>query len=417
MKLKKKYANRLKLFVLVIIIVFLLMFIVKLFKKDHKISYKVNKYDVVEKFYIKNKKHYYNFIIKDSKNSYIYNIDNNFGKKKKIINNIVVEKNKKTTCIMPLYKKNIEGNVLCNYENNIVSLYYLKSNNEELYNNIVKKYKKDGYDKKLNNNDNVYKYKKISIYKNNIDDNEIYTLWNYKGLFLINNKDSKYKKILDEDKYENELASLVGNHYIFIDTNNKYNGFKLYYYDIEKDKLKTFSKTKYKIDDDIYFSGTYNNKLYIYDKHYKKQYVFDPDKGKIKKVGDKVKGFYLLKNNKLELVDYYEFKDTIYFNSNINDKKLNKEFISKTTYLLDNYYYIYSNDGYFYKVDMNNIKNRIILFKLENVSSFIIRNDKIILSLQDNLYSYDLDNGLLNIINYEELNYNYDNIFDYYEKN
>ena len=54
MKLKKKYANRLKLFVLVIIIVFLLMFIVKLFKKDHKISYKVNKYEVVEKFYIKN---------------------------------------------------------------------------------------------------------------------------------------------------------------------------------------------------------------------------------------------------------------------------------------------------------------------------------------------------------------------------
>ena len=66
---------------------------------------------------------------------------------------------------------------------------------------------------------------------------------------------------------------------------------------------------------------------------------------------------------------------------------------------------------------MNNIKNSIILFKLENVSSFIIRNDKIILSLQDNLYSYDLDSGLLNIINYEELNYNYDNIFDYYEKN
>ena len=417
MKLKKKYVNRLKLFVLVIIIIFLLMFIIKLFKKDHKITYKVNKYDVVEKFYIKNKKHYYNFIIKDSKNSYIYNINNNFGKKKKIINNIVVEKNKKTTCIMPLYKKNIEGSVLCNYENNIVSLYYLKSNNEELYNNIVKKYKKDGYDKKLNNNDNVYKYKKLSIYKNNIDDNEIFTLWNYKGLFLINNKDSKYKKILDEDKYENELASLVGNYYIFIDTNNRYNGFKLYYYDIEKDKLKTFSKTKYKIDDDIYFSGTYNNKLYIYDKHYKKQYMFDPEKGKIKKVGDKVKGFYLLKNNKLELVDYYEFKDTIYFNNNINDKKLNKGFNSKTTYLLDNYYYIYSNDGYFYKVDMNNIKNSIILFKLENVSSFIIRNDKIILSLQDNLYSYDLDSGLLNIINYEELNYNYDNIFDYYEKN
>ena len=32
-------------------------------------------------------------------------------------------------------------------------------------------------------------------------------------------------------------------------------------------------------------------------------------------------------------------------------------------------------------------------------------------------YSFDLYNGLVNIINYEEINYNYNNIFDLYEKN
>ena len=417
MKLKKKYVNRIKLIILIIIVILLLMFIIKLFKKDHKVNYKINNYNVIEKFYIKDKKHYYNFVIKDSKNNYIYSINKKFNKDKKIIKKIVNVKNKKNICIMPIYKKNIYGNVLCNYEGNIVSIYYLKNNNEELYNKIVKLYKKAGYDIRLNNNDTVYKYKKLSIYKKNIDNNQIYTLWNYKGLYLVNNKDTIYKKLLNEDKYENELASLVGKYYVFIDTNKRYNGFKLYYYDIEKDKLKDFSKTKDKIDDDLYFCGTYKNELYMYDKYHKKQYTFDPYKSKFKKVGDKVKGFYLLKNNKLELVDYYEFKDTIYFNNKISNNKINKLYNAKEVYLLDNYYYIYSNDGYFYKVDMNNIKNSIILFKLDNISSFIIRDDNIIITVEDNIYRYDLNNGLLNIINYEEIKYNYNNIFDLYEKN
>ena len=201
MKLKKKYVNRLKLIVLVIVIILLLFFILKLLKTEHKVSYKIDNYKIIENFYIKDKKHYYNFIIKDSKNNYIYNTNNKFNKNKKIINKIVSNKIKKTTCIMPIYKKNNNGNILCNYENNIVSIYFLKSINEELYNKFIKLYKKDGYDIKLNNKDNVYKYKKLSIYKNNIDNKDIYTLWNYKGLYLINNKESKYKKLLDEDKY------------------------------------------------------------------------------------------------------------------------------------------------------------------------------------------------------------------------
>ena len=417
MKLKKKYVNRIKFIILVIVIILLLMFIIKLFKKEHNINYEIDNYNISEKFYIKDKNHYYNFVIKDNKNDYIFSTNKKFNKDKKIIKKIVKESVKKTTCIMPVYKKNINSNILCNYDNNIVSIYYLKTSNENLYNKIVKLYKKDGYKIDNYNNDNVYKYKKLSIYKKNIDNNQTYTLWNYKGLYLVNNKETTYNKLLDEDKYENELAILVGKYYVFIDTNNRYKGFKLYYYDIEKDKLKDFSKTEDKIDDDIYFSGTYNNKLYIYDKHFKKQYIFDPYKAKFKKVGDKVKGFYLVKNNKLELVDYYEFKDIIYFNNKINNEKINKLYNSKEVYLLDNYYYIYSNDGYFYKVDMNNIKRSITLFKLDNISSFIIRDNNIIISKESGLYNYNLDKGLLNIIDYEELNYNYNNIFDLYEKN
>lgn len=416
MKLKKKYVNLIKLIIFILIIIFVIMFIVNLLKKEHNIKYKIDNYNVMEKFYLNNKNHYYNIVISDSKTKYIYSYNNNLNKSKMIVKKIITKTSNKTICIMPIYKNKNNSNVLCNYKDNIVSLYYLKNTDNKTYNKIIKMYKKDGYDISIKENNNIKKYKKISIYKDNIDDNEIYTLWNYKGLYLINDNPS-YKKILNEDKYENDLALLVDNYYIFVDTNNKYNGFKLYYYDILKDKLKTFEKTKYKIDDDIYFCGSYNNLLYIYDKHHKKQYTFNPKKEKLKKVGDKVKGFYLVKNNKLELVDYYEFKDIIYFNNNINDKKISKLYDSNSIYLYNNNYYIYSNDGLFYKVDMNNLKDKVILFKLENISNYILRDNNIIISSGGNLFRYDEIDGLKQIISYNELNYNYKNIFDYYEKN
>ena len=417
MRIKKKYINFLRLFILLILFIFITLFLIKYLKKEHKVSYRINKYNIIENFVFKDNKHYYNIIIKDSKNEFIYTTNNNYTKDKQIIKNIISETYSKNTCIMPVYKNNNKGNVLCTYGDKIVSLFYLKSISIDSYNNIIKKFKKDGYNVNVDNKDNIKTYKKLSIYKDNIDNNDMYVLWNYKGLYLINKKETKYRKLLDEDKYENELASLVGKYYVFMDTNNRYNGFKLYYYDIEKNKLKEYSKTKYKIDDDLYFSGVYNNKLYIYDKYHKKQYVFNPYEGKLKKIGDKVNGFYLLKNNNLKLVDYYEFKEVIFFNKGIDNNKLDKLYNPKNIYLVNNYYYIYSNDGYFYKVDSNNIKNSIILFKIDNINSFIIRDDKIVISMEDNLYSYDLINGLLNIINYDELKYNFENIFDYYKKN
>ena len=412
MKLKKKYVKLIKLIIFIIIVILLIMLIHNSIKTKHNIKYKINNYNIEENFLVKNNKHYYSLKISDKKNIFIYTNNVNYHKRKKIIKKIINHNN----CIMPIYKDKSNGEVLCNYNNEITSLYYIKIDNNKNYNKIVKKFKKDGYDIKINNSEKVNKYKKLLIYKDNISNNETYTLWNYKGLYVIKNNEFKYKKLLKEDKYENDLASLVGKYYVFVDTNNKYNGFKLYYYDIEKDKIQIFDKTKYKIDDDIYFSGIYDNKLYIYDKRYKNQYRFDPYKDELKKVGNKAKGFYLLKNNELELVNYYEFKEIIYFNT-VNDEKVNKLYDVKDIYLINDYYYIYSNDGYFYKVYKNDIKRSIKLFKIDNIKSFIIRNNKIIILLEDNLYIYNSYNGLKNIINYEELKYNYNNIYDYYEKN
>lgn len=410
--MKKKYIGLIKFMILTLIILIIVIFITRLFNKEHTIKYSVNKYRVKEKFYIANDIHHYDFVISKNKNKYVFYNNNSFGKDKKIIKDIVSKNSGKTTCIMPVYKDNSNGSVLCNYEGRVVTNYYLDDVNKDLYKKIVKEYNKDGYDLTIKKDNNSYKYKKLKIYKNNIKNNETFTLWNYKGLFMINNNKTTYKKLLKNDKYENRLASVVGKYYVFIDTNNMLKGFKLYYYDMEKDKVKEYKDKKKKIDDDIYFCGVYNNELYIYDKHNKKQYRFNPYKGKLKKVGDKVIGFYLVKNNKLENVDYYEFKEIIYFN-NINNDKLSKLYDSKNIYLIDNYYYVYSKDGCFYRVNKDNISDGVLLFRLNKASYFMIKDNNIIVSRDDNLYRYNDDIGFVNIIKYNELKYNFENIYDY----
>ena len=415
--MKKKYVELIKLVVLTLIILFIIILITKLFNKEHTIKYNVNKYRVEENFYINNDIHHYDFVVSKKKNKYVFYNNNSFGKDKKIIKNIVSKNSGKTTCIMPIYKDNSNGNILCNYEGRVVTNYYLNDVNKDLYKKIVKEFNKDGYDISIKKDDNSYKYKKLKIYKNNIDKKETFTLWNYKGLFMINNNKTTYKKLLKDDKYENKLASVVGKYYVFIDTNNILKGFKLYYYDMEKDKLKDYTDKKKKIDDDIYFCGVYNNELYIYDKHNKKQYRFNPYKSKLKKVGDKVNGFYLVKNNKLENVDYYEFKEIIYFNNSISNDKLSKLYDSKDIYMIDNYYYIYSKDGCFYRVNKDNIKDGVLLFRLNKASYYIIKDNNIIVSRDDNLYRYNDDVGFVNIIKYNELKYNFENIYDYKIKN
>ena len=178
--MKKKYVELIKLVVLTLIILFIIILITKLFNKEHTIKYNVNKYRVEENFYINNDIHHYDFVVSKKKNKYVFYNNNSFGKDKKIIKNIVSKNSGKTTCIMPIYKDNSNGIILCNYEGRVVTNYYLNDVNKDLYKKIVKEFNKDGYDISIKKDDNSYKYKKLKIYKNNIDKKETFTLWNYK---------------------------------------------------------------------------------------------------------------------------------------------------------------------------------------------------------------------------------------------
>ena len=151
--------------------------------KKHDCTYKKNGYNIEEKFY-KTNSHWYDFTIKKKKQSYIFTINKNLKKQKRIIKKIKTYKNKNITCIIPIYKKDIPLNLYCNLDNQQVSIDYLLKNRKEDFLKIqekIKKYKiKYPYEEISKKN-----YKKIKVYNKNILENNVYFIWNYKGIYII----------------------------------------------------------------------------------------------------------------------------------------------------------------------------------------------------------------------------------------
>ena len=94
--------KKIKYILIIIVLILLIFFIYKLSIKEFSTSYKVDKYNIKESFYINNKKHIYNININ---NKYTYTIIKNINKNKKIIKNIKSYKKNNISCIVPIYKK------------------------------------------------------------------------------------------------------------------------------------------------------------------------------------------------------------------------------------------------------------------------------------------------------------------------
>mgnify|MGYP002620541046 CR=1 FL=1 len=141
---------------------------------------------------------------------------------------------KDINCIIPIYKnKKIENNIYCLNKKEQVSNYSLQNNKE--YKNILKKAKKYNFPT-INKTNKTTKYKKLSIYKDNINDDEVYTIWDYRGIYIVKNNNYQYKSILSNDIYDNVMATIVNKYYVIFD-NRSVNGIeKIYYYDIENAK-------------------------------------------------------------------------------------------------------------------------------------------------------------------------------------
>lgn len=402
MRIKKEIKVIIILFLLVIPLIFLR----KVFIRKYDILYEKNKYIINEIYQYKNKEHLYEINIKNNKQEITYLLNKDFNKNKKIIKNLKVYKDDNITCLLPIYNQKIEYKLYCLKDDIQVSNYYLKDN--ESYKKILKKVKKHKINNFLENNKTT-SYKKLKVYDNNISNEDIFTIWDYKGISIIEKDKKNYIKFLDYDLYDN-IKTIIYDKYFVLFENNHVDGIKnIHYYDLEKDKLKIYNP-EIIISKDFYINGVVDNLIYVTDNKTKKEYTIDLKKEEIIQI-NKANEYLTYYDNEFKSLtksDYFMEKQ-IFNNKKVIDKKIsNEEHIKE-----NNIYYFYE-DNNFYRQRTN--RNKELLFSIAEIKEWKIISNKIIFISEDILYLYDDNRGLVPIIQSNELNYNYENICDYKEK-
>ena len=389
-----KNIRKIMFFILIIILGYAIYFFSI---KSHHCIYKINGYKIYEYFY-KEDKHVYDFIIKKKKISYTFSIKKNLNKKKKIIRKVKTYKNEDLICIIPIYKKSIQTNIYCNLNNEQVSIDYLLKTSNESFSKIQAKMKKYKiiYPKEEIYNDT---YKKIKVYNKNILDNDIYFIWDYKGIYILSKNKNNYKKILDYDLYDNVTSCIADKYYIIFE-NTSVNGIKkIYYYDFKRNKLKVYKPEKI-LSKDTYINGVVDNIIYVTDNKERKQYTIDIRKKKIEELSFKTNNYIIYNNKRKRTINKNEFfQKQQLFQNNVEE----------------NYTY-FKQENKIYKRLNKSKSGSILLLKLDGIKEWSLIADEIIL-LQDNaIYSYTEEKGLRKIIENNELRYNYKNIYQVEKK-
>ena len=159
-------------------------YIFKYFKNNIKSNYVINNIKI-EEYFSKDKGHNYDFRIKTNKGTYVFNLEKNLNSSTKIIKNIKKYNKNTIECILITYKDN-KNELYCLNNKKQVSLYYLKNNNDFItIKNKIKNNKlvPTSYNEKKD-------YRKITVYNKNISNDELFTVWDYKGIYLCSNKEN-----------------------------------------------------------------------------------------------------------------------------------------------------------------------------------------------------------------------------------
>lgn len=366
---------------------------------------------------------YYDFSIDVNSENYAFTFVNDLNKQSEIIKNIKYYKEGDLSCITPVYKRDIVGDIICLQNGQQVSYSYLKQINNGYIDSIVSKLK----DENINNpkwetkssavTELELDSRKINVFQDNILKNYSFIIWRYRGIYLLKEEESVIKDYLGHDQYKNEYSALVGKYYVSADPNVEGGRIsELSYYNV-----KDMGKGKIYFDEstsnNYYFNGVFNGKLYFTDLGNEKQYSIDPKFEKIDLVGSKEKDFVIIDDDKLVTKSASEFLSGKYY---FTDSIQNEEISSKYSNVVDikklrKFYYFRTSDGKIYKAHEDRLDKSELILKFDNLTEWVVRNGDILVVAGDMVYFYTEEEGLLPIAQNSELNYNHFNICDFYE--
>ena len=404
------------IFVLIFLLFIGFEFLAIYLKDEHEVKYEVyyeDKVFEIKEKYIKENGNTYNIEIKNSNQSFYYIIDNRFNKQKEIIEKIEYFEKDNYACIYPILE-NGEGTYLeCSKDGKIYSSSYLQTKDfiTEISDYLFKK----GYSiSKQSDTTNTKKLDKSIVYTNNLLANDFISLWDYKGIDIISTDDLKNVPVLNFDKYENKHGYLVDKYYIVpVYLSNKVLEFSsVNIINLEDSSIETIELDN-TLSSRTYINGVVDNKLYYTDPSNLIQLEINPKDNSSRLVGNKEIGGQLYNGSWNNYNIYDLAKNEVKF-------KVENQELSKYNYIeLEESafsYYLYTKEGNMYQVPKDNLDTKILLFNLNDLSNINVVSDTIYFVKDNMLYYYSNKDGIIPVIQNNELRYNTYNRIQVYRK-
>ena len=358
---------RIKKIYKIIFLSLILIILISRYNHNYNIAYVIDSVKIKEVYNKKDNIHLVKAIKNNQEYSFIVS-----SKKKKIVKKVVFYNKNNITCLNIIGNK-IGTTPVCYQDSKLIDIHLLNNSDVNNYFNI--KYKE------ANNPKSIYN---IKVYGYN---NLNFLLWNYKDFIFLNKNVHKKIKTINKDVYNLKIIERINNLLLLADYNQEYSFNHFIIINMDDGKKYTW-KIDYEISMDSYILGKYKNSIFLVDKKNKVEYELVPHYKKIRIVGNKNRDGIIYDNG---------FK-------NISISRLiNNELSFKKTQA---YNYIV-NDGKLYLSLFNSKKNTLISNN-DNIKIVDQIDDSVYYLSQDKLYTYNLKDGEMLLMEYFEWNFNND---------
>lgn len=413
------------LFVLLIIYLFI-QICFSFFGNGHKIEYKIDNAVIVETYTNKTKNettNYYFDIDVNGEHFYLQTY-HNFNTAKKVIKNVKLLQTANSFCILPIFKGNtLVTDIMCKVGKDIVYYRDLKGGDVELDSKIsaIAEYNSSKWQNNLENN---YKHKSVTVYKNNILKDYLVGINSYKGLYTIDKANANgiiEVNIFNSDVYTRKISGTVKSTYITAayDVNHSFNRF--YTLKLDSKNVGTIT-TSHEISFDSYVQGIIDNSMYIFDRDNKVQYEVNIKTKTVTITGNVSMGIKFYNNGKWETKSAYDaINSELIFVKDKQTDYLNDNFvrIDKQGNEKSGFYYLYKQEGSYFKVYRSNVQNKeslTYLFTTNKIDNIYYFDDTVFYTFNNEVRYYNDELGVRTLFVNTEFEFNNSLIYSVYKK-
>lgn len=386
--------------------------------KGYTNSYEIDRFSIEEVYTKSEKDEHNNYYIEIDANGIYYNYQfyNKIEDTNKIVKDIYYYDGE-YKCLLPILSDNIKVDFQC-YKDGEYYNYIDIEGNEPKLDRYISKIDKDKYDINYFKDDKkaAKEYEKIKFYTDNLPDNIILTMTTLKGLITMNNDNVVSNEFYDKDVYEKDVSIFSDNYFITADYKEKQEFSKLYIINILNSK-KSIVKTPDYISYDSYIQGVVDDDVYLYDINNEKQYKININKNSISEVGNSNKGIKYY-NGSWSTISSIKANNKILFKDK-NFKEISNHYLYKYGNKLSGFYYYFfeSDEGYsIYRVNVQDRDVMKYLFDVKNINDVQFIEDYALFKDYNSIKIYSDYYGIKTVIEYSELEYNDNIMFNVFKK-